>query len=471
MSLVLGAWVALEGAVGWEWQRDLLGPEPSILNDLPYLGSLSFLALTSAWIAFLLWVRASGSVRRPALGLLILALFADVIPGLYQFGLLLSVLVLTHQKIQARSQPKGRHAITPLIFPLLWILVVYVTSLLTAERPVAILLDFQFRVSAMAALPLLPLFVRTPEDVNFVFRCLLGGAALTALIGLVQFAWSMATDQIVTLGDSEFNRMTTPFGVMPRCTGLMLHPNQQSNVLGTIGILALWFATAPRERVPRPGRGALWGMFLLCSLAVLVTFSRSGWMALGLGALVIPAIRWRRLAVGYALTVLAVGVWGMQSGWLSTVISEVRDLNASSADFRWHIDALALEAFTHFPWWGVGVGGMLDFWNPYHLEVHNTYLQILAEMGVAGSLGFLALGGWLTCRLLGRIRNTRTLSDREWLVGLALASIVLLVQNLVAMFLWVKFLWVWMALCEASVLVSLDRWHPNSSHTSADHAH
>jgi hypothetical protein len=58
-------------------------------------------------------------------------------------------------------------------------------------------------------------------------------------------------------------------------------------------------------------------------------------------------------------------------------------------------------------------------------------------------------------RLLSRFRRKVSVADGEWLIGLCLASTMLLLQNMVAMFLWVKFLWVWIALIEASILVSL----------------
>ncbi len=219
--------------------------------------------------------------------------------------------------------------------------------------------------------------------------------------------------------------------------------------------MALFLATAPAGRLTRKRRLAFLAVFLFLSAAVLITFSRSGWLALGVATLLVPVLRWPRRAPFYLLLLALLAAAGLQSGLLQAGYAFVKDLSASSADFRWHMDRIALRAFLEHPWIGVGVEGLLRWFNPFHLEVHNTYLQVLAEMGLFGAAAFLALVGLLAARLVRAARVVRDPVRREWLTALLLGSALLVVQNLVVMFLWIKFLWFWLALLETAVLVCL----------------
>jgi len=334
------------------------------------------------------------------------------------------------------------------------VVLVYLTTFAKTRTPGAAVADFNFRMMFLLAVPLLPALLNSRRQLHLVFRLMLWAGCISAILGIAQLVASLSSGQLLTFGDPEFNRISTPLGTMPRCTGLMLHPNQQSNVLGATAILVLWFGTAPKSRLIA-SRKLMLLAFVLLSLGVFVTFSRSGWLALAIAAALVPLIRWRSSAFWYLSGLSLLSVFAWQTGLLEWSFNTVREMNASSADFRWHIDHLAIEAFSSSPWFGLGVGGILNFNNPYHLEIHNTYLQILAEMGIAGVISFGLLAGILGMRLLSRLRARVSVQDREFLFALGLASAVLLVQNLVVMFLWVKFLWVWIALIECAILVSL----------------
>ena len=298
---------------------------------------------------------------------------------------------------------------------------------------------------------LLPVVFSNRKRLDWVIQALVGSAAIAASAGILQLLVSFATGDVITFGDPEFNRIITPFGVYPRCTGLMLHPNHQSNVLGTVALLVMYRATSPHFSAKE--RWRLSCIFGLLLLGVLVTGSRSGFLALGIGAAVIPVLRWPRSAWIYLTVCSLIGFVFWKSGAAEALIEAVKALNASSADFRWRVDHLAAAAFQASPWLGVGVGGILDWYNPWHLEVHDTYLQILAETGILGAASFALLGGMVAVRLLARFLASRAMADRERYAGLLLASIMILVQNSVAMFLWVKFLWFWIALVETAILL------------------
>ncbi len=345
--------------------------------------------------------------------------------------------------------------VTPLLIPLLLIFAVYAATLPQAARPAPAYLDFGFRMLGMSMVVLLPPVLANRTRLDAVIHALILSAAVAALVGISQLFLSFWTGDVMTFGDPEFNRIVTPFGVFPRCTGLMLHPNHQSNVLGTVALLVLHRATSPHTSLGQ--RWRLAAIFVLLILGVLVTGSRSGLLALAIGAAVIPLLRWPRTAGMYLVVCSLAGFVLWKSGAAEALYEAVKALNASSVDFRWRVDHLAAAAFQSSPWLGVGVGGILDWYNPWHLEVHDTYLQILAETGILGVLSFGLLAGMVGFRLLARFLQTRSLADRERLAALLLASTMILVQNTVAMFLWVKFLWFWIALVETTLLLSFSQ--------------
>ncbi|MDP6941682.1 MAG: O-antigen ligase family protein [Planctomycetota bacterium] len=462
LGVAIGIFVGADGMHGHRLEVEWLGPSPPLLNDFPQIGSFLLTSFFSAIAFFFAWGVRSGSADKPLAGLLALSLFSDAIPAIYQLAVLLILAVLLERFLRGHdfSVP-----LSPSLLPIGAVLVVYLTTFLSAPNPTAVLIDYIFRLLVLLMVILLPVILGQRKHLETFLKYLLAAACLSALVGLSQLVLSMTSGRILTFASADFNKIEFPVpilgsSVLPRCTGLMLHPNHQANALGTIALLSLWLGLGPK--VARSQRMIYLSSFMLLAVGVFVTFSRSGWLALGIGAMVLPFFRWPKYRIPYSLVVLAGAVFGFKTGLFSMVYEIVENMNAASADFRWHIDALAVEAFLTSPWFGVGVGGILNFFNPYHLEIHNTYLQILAEMGLAGVLGF----GALFVILAFRIRRAISLAQRnpdksgwsqEWLVGLAIASSMLLLQNLVAMFLWVKFLWAWIAFIEASIFVSLRR--------------
>ncbi len=448
----VGAFVVWDGRMGHFWQVALLGPAPPLGNDQPYFFTIGLTGLLLGFGSFLAWVLRNGSWDRPLLGLLVFSLFADAVPGLFPIALGALLLLLAERALR---QGGLSIRVTPLILPLALVLISYLTTFLSTTTPAAVADKLLYHGLYMTLVVLIPMVLRTRRHFESMFHFMLIAAVLSAVVSFAQLGLSELTGRIVTFGGSDYNRIPTPFGVMPRCTGLMLHPNQQSNVLATTGILALFFATGPRHLIERRKRFLYLGAYVLIGLAILNTWSRSGWLAFGVVSLLVPLVRWPRLALHYLLGLSALLAVAWESGLLQKGYEFARDLNASSADFRWHIDEIALEAFHHAPWFGVGVEGLLDWFNPYHLQVHNTYLQILAELGIFGVFAFGSLAGMLALRFVHAFFQTRNLRHREWLMALLLGTVILLVQNLVVMFLWVKFLWFWFAVLEAAVFVSL----------------
>lgn len=447
----LGVLVYLDGLYGHRLQVKILGVMPALVNDVPWLWTLLGAVLIAAFGWLLAWVRLTGSWDRPLLGILVFSLYATVIPAIYQGALLGVVLLLVERGIRKGDIPIR---FGPMFFFAPAVAVLYYTTMLQTERIGNVLSDSVFRLSYVVMLLLLPSILCTRRHLETVLHYMILAGLVGATVGLVQFALSYVTGRPITFASEEVVKISTPWGFMIRCTGLMAHPNHQGNCLGSTATLLAWFFTRPAGQLSRSRRLYYMAAWFWICLGCIVTWSRSTWLGLAVTHFFIPVVRWPRIAVPYFLSWGAVVAAGLETGVLQKLYEIVKEFNVSSADFRWHMDAIAAQSFLYEPWIGRGVGGMIDYFNPYHLEVHNTYLQIAAELGIAGLTVFGLLGAGLSLRLFWVLLRPHHPEDREWVVGVILASGVILIQNMFAMFLWIKYFWFLLALMESVILVS-----------------
>lgn len=446
LGLLIAAFVFWEGRDYLRLHVTLLGPEPPLVNDVPYLFTAALMILMLSVAAFMVWVLRSGGLDRPAMGVLALAMVADAIPGLTQVALVLILIIMIRRIYLYGDVPAP---LTPMAIPLLLVIVSYATTILLTEQWLAVMPTFIFRMTSNVLLVvLLPALLRTRRQIQIFFHMLLACACASVMVEWIQFALSAAAGRPMTFIVGGYATVATPWGVFPRLTGLMYHPNMQSNCISTIAILALWFGLRPKGTI-RPGLRLLYlTAYVWLAFGVLFTFSRSGWLSLGITSFLVPVVRFPRVAPLYLLVLGAFGAVAYETGLLKAVYELVESLNKSSSDFRWHIDELALSAFVEHPWIGLGTMGILDYFNPWNLQVHDTYLQIASEMGILGLLAFGLFGVMLLSRLLWTLWHSKLAFDRDWVLGILLASLVGLIQNSFVMFLWVRFLWLMMPLAE-----------------------
>ena len=211
--------------------------------------------------------------------------------------------------------------------------------------------------------------------------------------------------------------------------GSFPHPN----ILG--GWLALGLLLAVKEAVRR-GRSAASTLsyipIAIMSVGLAVTFSRSAWLAFGVGIAVlivgviarsvatkqsreqrnsdgITSPPFRRLAMTLGVMLLFVGtlVWSYPEPFNERVFGSGR-LETKSSEERSGGISEALQLIQKHPFMGVGVGNYglavhrdIDNSQPayYYQPVHNVLLLVLAELGVIG----LILMIWLAVSLRGAI--------------------------------------------------------------------
>ena len=286
-------------------------------------------------------------------------------------------------------------------------------------------------------------FVTRRSHVRAIVLAFIGGALFAAFVGI--------------LGKYSANA-----GVNDgRLSGGFDDPNELAAVLLPAIVFAVAWAAGTRRRVAR--------VFLAASVPImgisfLRTDSQAGLVALGvvlvLGVAFSGGAR-RHVTVGVAFFLLAATFYYTfvtQPVALQTITS---DDNTSNRKTLWSVAGQMVE---DHPVAGVGAGNFVVLESSYALEdmnlkradlvvegeiVHNTYLEVFAELGAAGLALFLGL---IAVSLRGSFRSARAFArtgDRELEMlsrGVFIGTVGMLVAYVFATNIYEKQLWLLIAL-------------------------
>jgi putative inorganic carbon (HCO3(-)) transporter len=183
-----------------------------------------------------------------------------------------------------------------------------------------------------------------------------------------------------------------------------IHPNVMAGSLATLAPLPLALCLA----LPSESKRHIWIritlliVFLIQALILILTKSRGGYIALGVGLWLTLWLSGRR-RWSIALTLLAV----LAVAWLvtrpSTGAAEglgqaQAALDASTWSFRQIVWQTGLQIVGDFPFTGVGLGTFNDvaellygFYAPNNPGAHNLFLQAAVDLGVLGLISFVAI--------------------------------------------------------------------------------
>ena len=248
--------------------------------------------------------------------------------------------------------------------------------------------------------------LRGPREIRWIVWAFLGGALLTALIGL---------------GGETSAESFSPYADTGRLAGQIGDPNELAALL----VPALVFAVFMLAAVGNP----LLRLFLVTATAVFaialfLTQSRGGLIALGATFLVTPFLAGpvRARAVALMLVVIAAGVSYYVLVAPPEAIDRITHFSAGGGTGRTDLWGIALDMTGNHPVGGVGAGNFQTIEPRYALRnvnlesidlivdtpkvAHNTYLHILAELGLVGFVAFVVLlggallAGWRSVRAL-----------------------------------------------------------------------
>lgn len=183
-----------------------------------------------------------------------------------------------------------------------------------------------------------------------------------------------------------------------RTTALLSYTNRLGTILAFFGLLGVAYLVQQRGRL----RWLTLPYLGLCLGALGTTLSRAGWVAAGVGG-VLLGLRGGRRSLGLfaAVALMVVLLLAFQPTWVDRMQSIV---NPAANRDRLTLWQTALDIFGDHPLTGSGPGSFLDVSAKYlapeayraHATPHNLVLGIASDLGL---LGVAALG-WLLTRLI-----------------------------------------------------------------------
>jgi len=344
-----------------------------------------------------------------------------------------------------------------LVFIVLFAVVGIISGIVNAVPPVVGALGIFITLDAIAVYFLARMAGFDVRSATLVIGSLVGLAVTVSVFGILQVA--VHPD---LLGFASF---AGRFGEGGRITAFTGNPNMVAAIIG-IALPFPLFATRHLERV-RDRRIAA-GVVVLLVLALLLTFSRGAWIAVGLGVLVGALVLDRR-----ALLVLGVAVvvaWGLTIVMPRHVLVAQEDLHLyfldpdggssivdstidrfgevyERRDLRMRFVIEGLPIVNDNLWLGVGPGRYggaaatiipSPVYEEYGTElygfrtVHNFWLHMLGEVGVIGTVIFLTMIAGLLWRYIAAARHAVT-AEFVLFAGMSTALITVTFNNLTEM--------------------------------------
>jgi len=191
---------------------------------------------------------------------------------------------------------------------------------------------------------------------------------------------------VFTIGSEETNTLRIGGAIKG------LFENSNDLALHLVTMIPLAFMLGQENKNPLR-KIVFWGTTLLMIAAVIITFSRGGFIGLIVMALVLVRKLGRRNK-SLALGALVLGVVfflavapGAYAGRLATIFDSASDLTGSSSQ-RTEVLKRSIWVTLRYPLFGVGLGNF-HHKSAQELGTHNAYTQVSSEMGIAAMVFYI----------------------------------------------------------------------------------
>lgn len=229
---------------------------------------------------------------------------------------------------------------------------------------------------------------------------------------------------------------------LERLAGGLHDPNAYGGLLVVCLVCYAAFRASPARRF-----SAFFDRVVIVSLTlgIVLTLSRSAWMALGVSlAGLIILQKNRRAAVAGAVGVAMIALLGAGLVDADSRVLEL-SLRVDTVQERMALNDAAIRETTLNPL-GMGLGG---FQEEHGAIVHNTLLWFGADLGLLGVAAFLGLSLWVLRRLyVGFTMHSG--ARRDVIIGLGVAHLAMLTMSLAIEAFYQRHWWVVMALIAAA---------------------
>jgi len=225
---------------------------------------------------------------------------------------------------------------------------------------------------------------------------------LEGFVALAQYATGGKLG-LTFLGETRVKEMPMPGGALIRSGALLSHPNAFALWLVLVTPLPLALALNPNFAVMR--RMMLWATYFFGMTVLIMTFSRAGWLAAGLGLFVTYHMAQRRfgrpMVVSIWMPVMVFMSIGLSLYMLSPEIHHrISGDDGRSSFARIPQFATAINIIAHMPFTGTGIGSYSPYISEFanfdgrylsalFFRVHNGWLLWTAETGLISGLAYL----------------------------------------------------------------------------------
>ena len=204
---------------------------------------------------------------------------------------------------------------------------------------------------------------------------------------------------------------------MPRVSGILTTWASLGEFMILPLTVALMLCLRSNSLAKRVGYGIL---FLIFAVPFFFSFTRTTWAGFVLIAFILAVFRYRALLV--LIPVVLVVVWvAVPSVSLRFSDLSLQNPDASTLGVRLRLWRAAIDLFESSPLVGVGFGiadkrvGFMAFGK--NVPVHNTYLRVLADLGLVGFIAYLGLQLSFLGDAIFSYKNVRSLLYRTLVVG------------------------------------------------------
>lgn len=249
-------------------------------------------------------------------------------------------------------------------------------------------------------------YCRDWDKVERLTRALLIGGAAASAIAIA--LWLLPDDLANTILNG-LQRVEYPGGWViryieenpakpERAIGTSIDPNALGGLLTLLGAMAV-----PQLFTDQPLFRKRWSLLIagLIFVAILLTFSRGAFLALGASVAFLAVVRYRKLIPSGIFVLLLILVLPVTQSYVVRLLEGFTGSDlATQMRFGEYRDAWSLIA--RYPLFGVGFAGSPDL--DLYLGVANVYMSIAQQMGLLGLAAFsVVIGAAFVKGWLGRV--------------------------------------------------------------------
>lgn len=314
------------------------------------------------------------------LSILVLPFMPDALNLIFMFFVFLSFL---YREVFRDVNPLTKD---PVDIPIALFVILIIVSTITSINPMGSFRDLAIHLVSISFMFVMVNSIKDKNDLNILLTVIVATASLVALYGLYQYKAGIEME-------AKWLDTSNNEGITTRVYSVFGNPNILAEYLimvTPISIALFWQTKELHKKV----------LFLLTSLLLMVTlvltFSRGGWLGFAFGIFIFILLVEKRLL----LLLIPLGVIAMNF-LPPTIVNRILSIGNfadTSNNYRIRIWKLTLEIIKDF--WPTGVGfGYIPFKQTFETYIrtmpayhsHNTYLEVLAEMGLPGILVFIVL--------------------------------------------------------------------------------